>query len=86
VNILNPRRVVLGGMFARIYPFVEDVVARGLDRFALVAPRQLVSIVPSNLGVDAPLVGAAELAFEPLISDPAAWLAPRGSLVALASA
>ena len=86
VNILNPRRVVLGGLLARIHPFVDDIVARGLDRFALVAPRQLVSVVPSTLGVDAPLVGAAELAFEPLISDPAAWLAPRGSLVELESA
>jgi predicted NBD/HSP70 family sugar kinase len=86
VNILNPRRVVLGGLFSRIYPFVDDIVARGLDRFALVAPRQLVSVVPSTLGVDAPLLGAAEMAFEPLIVDPAAWLAPRGSLVALATA
>ena len=86
VNVLNPRRVVLGGLFARIHPFVGDIVERGLDRFALVAPRQLVSVVPSTLGVDAPLVGAAELAFEPLLADPAAWLARRGALVRLASA
>ena len=86
VNILNPRRVVLGGLFARIHPFVGDIVERGLDRFALVAPRQLVSVVPSTLGVDAPLVGAAELAFEPLLADPAAWLARREALVRLASA
>ena len=86
VNILNPRRVVLGGLFARIHPFVGDIVERGLDRFALVAPRQLVSVVPSTLGVDAPLVGAAELAFEPLLADPAAWLARRGALARLASA
>jgi len=86
VNVLNPRRVVLGGLFARIHPFVGDIVERGLDRFALVAPRQLVSVVPSTLGVDAPLVGAAELAFEPLLADPAAWLARRGALVGLASA
>jgi predicted NBD/HSP70 family sugar kinase len=86
VNILNPRRVVLGGLFARIHPFVGDIVERGLDRFALVAPRQLVSVVPSTLGVDAPLIGAAEMAFEPLLADPAAWLGPRGALVQLESA
>ncbi|MEO7664317.1 MAG: ROK family protein, partial [Candidatus Limnocylindrales bacterium] len=86
VNILNPRRVVLGGIFARIHPFVHDIVERDLDRFALVAPRQLVSVVPSTLGLDAPLVGAAELAFEPLLADPAAWVARRLALVALASA
>ena len=86
VNILNPRRVVLGGLFARIFPFVDDIVARGLDRGALVASRELVSVVPSTLGVDAPLLGAAELAFEPLIVDPATWLVPRGAVASLASA
>ena len=30
-----------------------------------------------RLGVDAPLLGAAELAFEPLLADPASWLRPR---------
>jgi len=86
VNVLNPRRVVLGGLFSRIHPGVAGAVEAGLDRFALVAPRQLVSVVPSLLGVDAPLLGAAELAFEPLLADPAAWLGPRGALVELESA
>lgn len=86
VNILNPRRVVLGGLFSRIHPFVGDLVEAGLDRYALAAPRRLVSVVPSTLGVDAPLLGAAEMAFEPLLADPAAWLGPRGALVQLESA
>ena len=53
--------------------------ARGLelDRYALPASRRLVRVVPSTLGVDAPLVGAAELAFEPLLADPAACLGRR---------
>ena len=38
------------------------------------APRRLVKVVPAALGVDAPLVGAAELAIEALLADPAAWL------------
>ena len=57
-----------------------------LDRRALAAPRGLVRVVPAMLGVDAPLLGAAELAFEPLLADPAGWLAPRRSPVELASA
>ena len=48
--------------------------------------RALVRIVPARLGVDAPLLGAAELAFEPLLADPAAWLRPRGVRAELASA
>ncbi|MBF8290748.1 MAG: hypothetical protein HW391_1716 [Chloroflexi bacterium] len=86
VNILNPRRVVLGGLFSRIHPFVVDRMDLTLDHYALAAPRRLVSVVPSTLGVDAPLLGAAEMAFEPLLDDPAAWLGPRGALVQLESA
>jgi predicted NBD/HSP70 family sugar kinase len=86
VNILNPSRVVLGGLFSRIYPFVAGVVESELDRRALAAPRRLVTVVPASLGVDAPLFGAAEMTFEPLLSDPVAWLGPRSPLVQLASA
>lgn len=86
VNILNPRLVVLGGLFARLYPFVGGQLETALDRHALAAPRRQVSVIPSTLGVDAPLLGAAELGFEPLLADPAAWLGPRVALVQLASA
>ena len=78
VNVLNPRVVVLGGLFGRIHPYVSDIVDGELDRRALAAPRRLVQVVPGSLGAEAPLLGAAELAFEPLLADPAAWLRPRG--------
>ena len=77
INLLNPRLVVLGGRFARLHPYVGPVVEAELDRRALSAPRELVRVVPSTLGVDAPLLGAAELAFEPLLADPALWLGRR---------
>jgi predicted NBD/HSP70 family sugar kinase len=86
VNVLNPEVIVLGGLFGRIQPYTQRALAGALDRMALSAPRSLVRIVPAKLGVDAPLIGAAEYAFEPLLADPAAWLAPRGQLVELASA
>jgi predicted NBD/HSP70 family sugar kinase len=77
VNIFDPRLVVLGGRFARLAPYVGATVEAELDRRALVAPREIVRVVPATLGEDAPLIGAAELAIEALIADPAAWLAPR---------
>ena len=86
VNVLNPEVIVLGGLFGRIQPFVGPDLDGALDRMALSAPRGLVRVVPAKLGVDAPLIGAAEYAFEPLLADPAGWLAPRGELVELASA
>jgi D-xylose transport system substrate-binding protein len=73
VNVLNPARVVLGGHLARLHPFVAASVEELLDRRALAAPRALVEVVPARLGVDAPLLGAAELAFEPILADPAVW-------------
>ena len=35
-----------------------------------------VRVIPAALGVDAPLLGAAELAFEPLLADPSLWTRP----------
>jgi D-xylose transport system substrate-binding protein len=72
VNTLNPARVVLGGCFARLHPLFGASVEAELDRRTLAAPRRLVEIVPALLGVDAPLLGAAELALEPVLVDPAA--------------
>lgn len=77
VNVMGPRLIVLGGLFGRIQPYIASCVEDALDGRALRAPRVLVSVVPAALGIDAPLLGAAELAFEPLLSDPAGWMASR---------
>ena len=86
INILNPQIVLLGGRFAPSYPFLRSTLEAELDRRVLRASRHLVRVVPTSLGPDAPLLGAAELAFEPLLTDPAAWLRPRQALAALATA
>jgi predicted NBD/HSP70 family sugar kinase len=86
VNVLDPGLIVLGGRFERLYPYVIERVEAQLDRLVLPASRSLVRVVPATLGGDAVLLGAAELAFEPLLADPAAWLGPRESLAELASA
>jgi len=86
INIFNPELVVLGGLFGRIHPFVARTVGEEIDRRALAASRALARIVPATLGVDASLIGAAELAFEPLLADPAGWLRPRRAAAELASA
>jgi predicted NBD/HSP70 family sugar kinase len=86
VNVLDPRLVVLGGLFGRIHPFVRDALEHELDRRALAAPRALVRVVPARLGADAPLLGAAELALEPLLVDPAIRVGSREALAELVSA
>lgn len=74
VNVFNPSLIVLGGSFTGIYPLASDVIQAQIERFALPAPRQVVRVVPATLGLDAPMLGAAELAFEPFLADPAQWL------------
>ncbi len=86
INVLNPRLVLLGGRLEAGYPFVRATLEAELDRRALPASRQLIRVVPTTLGIDAPLLGAAELAFEPLLTDPAAWLRPRTATAELATA
>jgi predicted NBD/HSP70 family sugar kinase len=70
VNVLNPRRVVLGGLFARIYPLARGALEHELDVRAMAAHRLALEVVPSPLGADAPLIGAAELAFDSILADP----------------
>jgi len=70
LNVLGPRRIVLGGFLARIYPYVIDRLRDEVDRRALRTARANLEIVPGRLGEDAALLGAAELALEPLLQDP----------------
>jgi predicted NBD/HSP70 family sugar kinase len=82
VNVLNPRVVVLGGLFSRLSPFLMEQIEAQLDRYALAAPRRNLRLAPAQLGIDAPLLGAAELAFEPFLADPAGWLGAREAVAA----
>jgi predicted NBD/HSP70 family sugar kinase len=86
VNVLNPRLIVLGGVHARMYPVIREVVDAEVARHSLAAPRTEVRIVPAKLGMDAPLIGASEAAFESLLADPTAWMATGADAFRLRSA
>lgn len=70
INLLNPELVVLGGLFCRLYPHLEQAMREGAQSRALEAPGQLATIRPAALGADAPLLGAAELALSHVLTDP----------------
>jgi predicted NBD/HSP70 family sugar kinase len=70
VNIFNPTVVVFGGTLSELYLAGADHVRNRLHTMALPACRAHVALHTPQLGDDAPLVGAAELAFESLLSDP----------------
>jgi hypothetical protein len=64
--------IVLGG-FLRVFPaLAPEALNAALARHSLRAPGDLVRIVPASLGSETLMIGAAELAFAPLLSDPAA--------------
>ena len=71
INVFNPELVVLGGFYHALFPFLEAAVIEGSRLRALDAPGKVARIASSDLGSDAPLIGAAELAFSGVIADPA---------------
>ncbi|GAA5153115.1 ROK family transcriptional regulator [Nocardioides marinquilinus] len=70
VNVFNPDIIVLGGSLAQVWDVQADVVRATVKRTALPALRDEVEIASARLGGDSPLVGAAELAFAPVLEDP----------------
>jgi predicted NBD/HSP70 family sugar kinase len=70
VNLFNPELVVLGGLYHRLFPFLESPVSEAIKLRALSAPGEAAEIVASGLGADAALIGAAELVLTNAIEDP----------------
>lgn len=69
VNLFNPEVVIFGGLTRTLFPVLEPYVRTELA-LALAAPRDQVRLALPGLGGDSSLVGAAELAFAPLLADP----------------
>jgi predicted NBD/HSP70 family sugar kinase len=77
VNLLNPSMIVLGGFLRILVRAAPDALSEALRTPGTRGPRESVAIELAPLGEDPILVGAAELAFEPLIRDPAGFLRPQ---------
>jgi predicted NBD/HSP70 family sugar kinase len=70
VNIFNPEMVLFGGTMRDLYLASAAQVRSRLNSMALSACLEHVRLRTPKLGEDAPLIGAAELAFERLLADP----------------
>jgi predicted NBD/HSP70 family sugar kinase len=77
INLMNPGLIVLGGFLRVIPELAAEVLNDAVARHSLRAPRDLVRIVPASLGSETMMIGAAELAFAPLLADPAAHYRQR---------
>ncbi|MEU8183380.1 ROK family protein [Micromonospora sp. NPDC049044] len=70
VNVFNPEMVIFGGTMRDLYLASAAQVRSRLNANALAACLEHVRLRTPQLGEDAPLIGAAELAFERLLADP----------------
>jgi glucokinase len=69
VNVFNPELVILGGGFAKAGELLFEPARETVAVEALPPGRDLVRIVPAELGADAGMIGAALVGFEALDSD-----------------
>ena len=79
INIFNPDVVLLGGLFQRLYTYLEPSVVEGARLRTLDPSGRLATIACSALGPEAPLIGAAELVLSSVIADPAGSDARRAA-------
>ncbi len=70
-NLFDPEVVVLGGSLAQVWRAAEDRVREAMSRSTMM-PRDDVVVRAAQLGGDSPLIGAAELAFAPVLDHPQA--------------
>jgi predicted NBD/HSP70 family sugar kinase len=70
VNIFNADTVVFGGTLSDVYQATAAQVRGGVNRRVMPAVRERLRLGTPALGAEAPLVGAAELAFQDVLADP----------------
>ena len=71
INVFNPRLVILGGFLGSLYAVGPAYLDQKLAHQPLLAAREEVTIRRTQLASDLLMIGAAELAFESILSDPA---------------
>ncbi|WP_374007959.1 ROK family protein [Leifsonia sp. LS-T14] len=70
-NVFDPQLIVLGGFLGALHALDPARLPRLVADQALAASAERLSIVRAQLGSDILMVGAAELAFGPLLASPA---------------
>ena len=70
-NLLNFQAVVLGGFFAQLATWLASPIARELDAHILASDWGVPRLLPSTLGPEAAVRGAAALSLRRVLADPA---------------
>jgi predicted NBD/HSP70 family sugar kinase len=70
INLFNPGVVVFGGTLRELYAAAAPQVNARITEHGMPVSRERARLLPSGLGDDATLIGAAEKGFDALLSDP----------------
>ncbi len=70
-NLLNFQAVVLGGFFAQLATWLAEPIARELEVHVLASEWAVPRLLPSTLGPEAAVRGAAALSLRRVLTDPA---------------
>ncbi|MGH7642452.1 MAG: ROK family protein [Candidatus Dormibacteria bacterium] len=71
VNSLTPEMLILGGMFEELLDVPRPTISEQLQHGIYDAEHQRVELVKPRFGRDAVLIGAAEMALQVILNDPA---------------
>ncbi len=71
-NVFDPERIVLGGFLGALHELAPERLPELVAAQALAASAETLTITRAALGSDILLIGAAELAFTPLLASPSA--------------
>lgn len=74
VNVLNPQLIILGGYLASLLAVDAARLEAAIAVRALRTSAASVTVTAAKLGSNLLMIGAAELAFEPLFEDPASFI------------
>lgn len=85
INLLNPQLVILGGFLGSLSAAAPGYLLERVTEQTLTASRESVRIVRSELGPNLLMIGAAELAFEGLLADPAGYGVARAAPAVVSS-
>jgi predicted NBD/HSP70 family sugar kinase len=70
VNLLAPNTIVLGGIYAPLFAWLNGPLRGELEKRAFLTRHYEVAVVRSGLGASAPVRGAASLALRAVCADP----------------
>ena len=77
LNLVDVERVVLGGVYARLFDHLRDGITAQVSERVLAARWSPVTIGPAMAGPGASLTGAGLRVLDDVVADPAAWIAAR---------